>query len=115
MPRGSRPGERRGGRVAGTPNKFNADLRAMILGALDAAGGENYLARCATENPVAFMGLLGKVLPLQVSGEEGRPLAIDFRWADAVQSPTLEPEVLAAAGAAEFAVVWADDAEAEPS
>ena len=51
-----------------------------------------------------------------LSGDAGgQPLAIDFRWADAVQSPTLEPEVLAAAGgAAEFAVVWADDAEAEP-
>lgn len=47
----------------------------------------------------------------------GAPLCIDFRWADAVQPAepeTPEPEVLAAAGAAEFAVVWADDAEAEP-
>src|SRR3954454_17584270 len=102
------------GRPKGSPNKFNADLRAMILGALDAAGGERYLARCATENPVAFMGLLGKVLPLQVSGEEGRPLAIHFRWAGTVPSPTLEPEALAAAGAAEFVVTFADDAEAEP-
>src|SRR4051794_12131561 len=40
-----------------------------------------------------------------------------FRGQDAAppaESPTPEPEVLAAAGAAEFAVVWADDAEAEP-
>lgn len=29
-----------GGRQKGTPNKINADLKAMILGALDEAGGE---------------------------------------------------------------------------
>lgn len=39
MARGSRPGERRGGRKPGTPNKITADLKAMILGALDEAGG----------------------------------------------------------------------------
>jgi len=32
MPGGSAPGERRGGRVAGTPNKLTADIKDMILG-----------------------------------------------------------------------------------
>lgn len=39
MARGSRPGERRGGRKPGTPNKITADVRAMIVAALNAAGG----------------------------------------------------------------------------
>ena len=34
------PDERRGGRAKGVPNKLTASLKAMILGALDKAGGE---------------------------------------------------------------------------
>src|SRR4051812_42771432 len=67
-------GRKTGGRIAGTPNKFNADLRAMILGALSVAGGEAYLARQAETNPGPFMVLLGKILPTQVTGEEGGPV-----------------------------------------
>ena len=69
-------GRKTGGRVAGTPNKLSADLRAMILNALSEAGGEQYLARQANENPSAFMTLLGKVLPTQVTGHEGGPVEI---------------------------------------
>ena len=69
-------GRKTGGRVAGTPNKLSADLRAMILNALSEAGGEHYLARQASENPSAFMTLLGKVLPTQVTGHEGGPVTI---------------------------------------
>lgn len=32
-----------GGSRKGVPNKLTADLKAMILGALDKAGGEKYL------------------------------------------------------------------------
>jgi hypothetical protein len=51
------------GRPKGTPNKLTKQLKEMILGALDDVGGQEYLARQAEENPVAFMGLIGKVLP----------------------------------------------------
>jgi hypothetical protein len=37
---------------------MNRTLREMILGALDDAGGQAYLAEQARENPVAFMALL---------------------------------------------------------
>ena len=57
-----------GGRVAGTPNKINAALKDMILGALSDVGGRDYLAKQALENPGPFMTLVGKVLPLTVSG-----------------------------------------------
>jgi len=56
------------GRVAGTPNKITTALKDMILGALDDAGGQAYLTRQAEENPVAFMGLVGKVLPTTLAG-----------------------------------------------
>ena len=55
------------GRPAGSPNKITGDMRAMILQAFEKAGGADWLARQANENPVAFMGLLGKLLPSQVN------------------------------------------------
>jgi hypothetical protein len=56
-----------GGRRKGTPNKLNADVKAMILGALHDAGGRRYLLKQAEENPTAFLTLLGKILPTTVN------------------------------------------------
>ena len=58
-----------GGRKAGTPNRMPSALRQLILGALDDAGGQAYLARQAIENPCAFMALLGKCLPKEIKAE----------------------------------------------
>lgn len=66
--RGSKPGERRGGRQKGTPNKVTGALKDMILEALNEAGGMDYLVQQSEENPTAFLTLVGKVLPLQVNG-----------------------------------------------
>lgn len=65
-----------GGSRKGKPNKITADLKAMILGALDKAGGEDYLLEQAEKNPTAFMTLIGKVLPMQVTGEGGKALVL---------------------------------------
>lgn len=54
------------GRPKGSQNKVTKAVKEMILGALDDAGGQAYLARQAQENPAAFMTLIGKVLPMQV-------------------------------------------------
>jgi hypothetical protein len=72
--KGSKPGERRGGRGKGTPNKLSGDVKAMILAALDATGGAEYLLRQANKNPVAFMSLLGRLLPTQMTGKDGGPI-----------------------------------------
>ncbi|WP_423066158.1 hypothetical protein [Devosia sp. CN2-171] len=59
------------GRPKGSPNKVTAVLKDAILQAATEAGDGDlvaYLKRQAGENPVAFMTLLGKVLPLQVEG-----------------------------------------------
>ena len=58
------------------------------MGALQDVGGRDYLAARALDQPVAFMSLVGRVLPLQVTGENGGALVVDFRWADAL--PTIE-------------------------
>ena len=58
-----------GGRSAGTPNKITADLREMILGALEDVGGRAYLASKAEENPGPFLTLVGKCLPKEIKAE----------------------------------------------
>lgn len=61
-------GVRYGGRQKGTPNQL-PDLRAMTIKALIEAGGVDYLARQAVENPGPFLGLLGRVMPREVHTE----------------------------------------------
>ena len=61
-----------GGRVKGTPNKVTKELKDMILGALDDAGGQAYLFDQAKENPTAFLTLVGKVLPTTLQGVDGK-------------------------------------------
>lgn len=69
-----------GGRKRGTPNRVTAALKDAILAAAEAAGGDGglvgYLTELAVNEPVAFAGLLGKVLPLTVTGEADSPLQI---------------------------------------
>ena len=74
--RGSAPGERRGGRQAGTRNKLSADIKAMVVEALDRVGGAEYLVFQARKNPVAFMGLIGKLLPTQLTVKDGGALNV---------------------------------------
>lgn len=64
------------GRPAGVKNKNTQALKDMILGALDEAGGVDYLVARATDPKTssAFLGLIGKVLPMQVSGIDGEPI-----------------------------------------
>jgi hypothetical protein len=63
------------GRPKGVPNKSTALLKdAILLAAQRAGGGDedgiaNYLETQARENPGPFLSLLGKVLPMTVSGD----------------------------------------------
>lgn len=59
------------GRPKGSKNKTPTLIREMVVEALDRAGGVEYLSRQAEEKPVAFLALLGKVLPVQVTGADG--------------------------------------------
>jgi hypothetical protein len=51
------------GRPKGSPNKTTQSIKEMIEHALDEVGGKEYLKGQAVLNPVAFMGLVGKILP----------------------------------------------------
>ncbi len=65
---GARPGA---GRPKGSLDKGNAIIRDMVSQALEQAGGVDYLARVAETHPGPFLGLVGKVLPIQLTGEGG--------------------------------------------
>lgn len=62
------------GRPKGSVNKTTGAVKEMILAALDRAGGAEYLLTQSRENPTAFMTLVGKVLPMQVTGADGGPV-----------------------------------------
>lgn len=63
-----------GGSRKGVPNRLTADVKGMILQALDEAGGKDYLLAQAHGNPNAFLTLVGKVLPKEMTGKDGEPL-----------------------------------------
>ena len=71
--------EKKGGRVAGVANKTTGQLKDMILQALDKAGGVSYLVEQAHKNPAPFLTLVGKVLPMQVTGSDGGSLVISWQ------------------------------------
>lgn len=62
-------GKKTGGRTKGTPNKITADVKAAIVEAFHKAGGVEYLETVAKSDPRTFCALLGRVMPLQISGE----------------------------------------------
>lgn len=75
------------GRPKGVPNKVTAELKDMIRQALDEAGGVKYLKEQAHLNPGAFMSLVGKTLPKEVTGKDGGPIegsvTVRVSWQDA--------------------------------
>lgn len=70
------------GRPKGALNKRTALLKDAILEAAEKAGDKRgmvgYLTDQAHENPTAFLSLLGKVLPMQVVGDNDGPLKVEL-------------------------------------
>lgn len=72
------------GRKAGTPNKTTALLKDAILKAAEATGEDGkgkgkltgYCKWLALSEPKAFAGLLGRILPTQISGDPENPLEV---------------------------------------
>lgn len=89
MARGSAPGERRGGRQVGTPNKATADVKALAGQYAEAAFQE--LARLATkaESEAARVAAIKELLDraygkpkqsTEVTGLDQGPVAIAVRF-----------------------------------
>ena len=75
-PRGHKtPGS---GRKKGSPQKIvpgpkSPEIREMVLRALDAAGGEDYLLRVAIDDPKPFLALIGRLIPSKLEAEVSTP------------------------------------------
>ena len=69
-----------GGRKKGTPNKVNTDIKNIVIQALNEIGGVSYLKVQRELNPVAFMGLVGKVLPLQIKNDVNLAGKMVIEW-----------------------------------
>jgi hypothetical protein len=65
------------GKPKGATTKVTREVKEMILEALDGAGGIEYLIKQAHSKPAAFLALVGKVMPLQVTGAGGGPIAFE--------------------------------------
>lgn len=63
------------GRPKGSRNKITKDIREAVLNAFEKVGGVKYLVKQAEDNPQAFMALLSKILPTQVTGDPDNPLS----------------------------------------
>ena len=81
MTRRDENGKRRktGGRVKGTPNKSTSAIREAMLAVFAelqaGAGGDNaHMLDWARGNATDFYKLTSKLLPLQVTGEDGGPV-----------------------------------------
>jgi hypothetical protein len=55
------------GRPKGSENKATKELKDMILGALNDAGGQEYLRQRAIDTPGPFLALVGKILPKDIN------------------------------------------------
>jgi hypothetical protein len=77
-PKGYRPPNAGKGRPKGATNTMTRTLREMILGALDDAGGQDYLAEQAHKNPAAFLALVGRVLPREPQVEVPPVITLNF-------------------------------------
>jgi hypothetical protein len=77
-----------GGRKPGGQNLITRQLKDLILGALDKVGGQAYLERQAEANPVAFLTLLGKIIPTQVEGSDGGPMQVRIVWGSRPTNPS---------------------------
>jgi hypothetical protein len=77
------------GRRKGVPNRRSALLRDAILDAAALAGGDGgiteYLRQQAVQNPRAFLPLLARVMPTQLSAEsdDGRRIIVRISPEDA--------------------------------
>lgn len=74
MPRGSKPGERRGGRQKGVPNKLSGTVKDSVVAVFAALDGVPGMTRWAKDNPTEFYKIYSRLLPIEGPGEQGEHL-----------------------------------------
>lgn len=80
------------GRAKGTQNKLTRELKHAIVLAAEMVGKDGkgrdgavgYLAWLAKARPEVFGMLLGKLLPIQVTGQGGGPVQLQYKEPEAI-------------------------------
>src|SRR5262245_4108491 len=80
-------GRRKGGSQA------QLNLKAAILGALEAVDGVEYLINVAKNDPRTFCTLLGRVLPLTIAGDAASPIKYEVVLSFGTDEEDLSPRV----------------------
>lgn len=65
--KGSKPGERRGGRQKGTPNKVSKTVKENFIHAFDSIGGAEKMSDWAEENQTEFYRLYARLVPTELN------------------------------------------------
>lgn len=60
------------GRPVGSKNTKANELKNTVLASLDRLGGIEYLVKQAVENPAAYLSLIGKAMPREMTLEVER-------------------------------------------
>lgn len=55
------------GRPKGVPNKLGMEIKELVEQALSELGGKDYLVKVAKKQPAVFCGLLGKLIPADLT------------------------------------------------
>lgn len=74
MPRGSKPGERRGGRKPGVPNKLSGTVKDSVVAVFKELDGVAGMAKWAKDNPTEFYKIYSRLLPIEGPGDKGEVL-----------------------------------------
>jgi hypothetical protein len=64
------------GKPKGTPNKLSASVKANIAQVFENLGGVVGMTKWAKANPDEFYKIYPRLLPLEVSGEEGAGITV---------------------------------------
>jgi hypothetical protein len=73
---GSKPGERRGGRKKGTPNKLTSTFREAVLVAYEGIGGHEAFKLWAKNTQTEFYKIAARLIPTEIQqlGKDGKPV-----------------------------------------
>lgn len=63
-----------GGRTKGTKNKFTGAVKEAFRAVFDEIGHTKHLKAWALKNPTDFYKILSKLIPQEITGENGKPI-----------------------------------------
>ena len=82
------------GRRRGAENKLSREVRELIRQALDEVGGIEYLKWAARKKPVAFMALLGRLVPSEIRAHLEQKNQVTLRLVDYTGGHLRRPSVI---------------------